>query len=205
MYMYYILSCLLGVFIKIYDDFTDLKIFRKSIILEISKIIIIISSFLLVQNSYILGVIVFISLLISNYCKKFDNKFWYAYTYFIGFLCILYYYKFYTIFEYFTHKLFFIIFIPICIYIEETTFSEEISRNKMLSRSYGIVINSILLLILEYYDYINKYKLDFFAYLILFVNSYFLTNIIIQLIFVNNKKNNKENNKETIKKRKSHF
>jgi hypothetical protein len=194
MYIYYFLSCLLGIFIKIYDDFNDLKILRKSIILEISKIIITLCSFLLIQQSYILGLIVFVSLLISNSCKQFDRLFWYAYTYFIGFLCILYYYKFHTIFDNFIYKLFFIIFIPACIYIEETTFGEEISRNKMLSRSYGIVINSVLLLALEYHNAIKNYDLHFFAYLILFVNSYFLTNIVIQLIFVNNIKNNKKNN-----------
>ena len=71
----------------------------------------------------------------------------------------------------------------------------------MLSRSYGIVINSLLLLALEYHDSITKYGLQFFAYLILFVNSYFLTNIIIQLIFVNNIKNDKKNNiKNNLKK-----
>ena len=185
---YYLLSCLLGVFIKIYDDFNDLKIKKYSMVLEISKIIIVICSFLLIQKSYILSIIIFISLLVSSYCKKFDNHFWYAYTYFIGFLCIAFYQKFMTIFSYFSYKLIlFVLFIPVCIYFEEITYVEEISKNKMLSRSYSIVINSVTILLLEYYDFIEKNNLYFFTYLILFINSYFITNIIIQLLFVHSK------------------
>jgi len=188
MNLYYLLSCLLGVFIKIYDDFNDLKIKKCSMVLEISKIIIIICSFLLIQKSYILSIIIFISLLVSKYCKKFDNHFWYAYTYFIGFLCIAFYQKFMTIFSYFSYKLIlFVLFIPVCIYFEEITYVEEISKNKMLSRSYSIVINSVIILLLEYYDFIEKNNLYFFTYLILFINSYFMTNIIIQLLFVHSK------------------
>jgi hypothetical protein len=188
MNLYYLLSCLLGVFIKIYDDFNDLKIKKYSMVLEISKIIIITCSFLLIQKNYILSIIIFISLLVSNYCKNFDNHFWYAYTYFIGFLCIAFYQKFMTIFSYFSYKLIlFVLFIPICIYFEEITYVEEISKNKMLSRSYSIVINSVIILLLEYYDFIEKNNLYFFTYLILFINSYFMTNIIIQLLFVYSK------------------
>jgi hypothetical protein len=188
MNFYYLLSCLLGVFIKIYDDFNDLKIKKYSMVLEISKIIIVISSFLLIQKTYILSIIIFISLLVSSYCKKFDNNFWYAYTYFIGFLCIAFYRKFTTIFTYFSYKLIlFVFFIPVCIYFEEITYVEEISKNKMLSRSYSIVINSVIILLLEYYDFIKKNNLYFFTYLILFINSYFMTNIIVQLLFLNKK------------------
>jgi hypothetical protein len=166
-------------------------------VLEISKIIIVICSFLLIQKSYILSIIIFISLLVSNYCKNFDNHFWYAYTYFIGFLCIAFYHNFSTIFSYFSYKsILFVFFIPVCIYFEEITYVEEISKNKMLSRSYSIVINSVVILLLEYYDFIEKNNLHFFTYLILFINSYFITNIIIQLLFVHNK-----NSKIIIKKK----
>jgi hypothetical protein len=186
--LHYILSCLLGIFIKVYDDFTDLKIKKYPILLEVSKIIIILCSFLLIQDYYILSIIILISLFISNYCKKFDNIFWDAYTYFIGFLCFVYYFKFKKIVEYSPYKLLCALFIPICIYIEETTFVEEISKNKMLSRSYGICINSIILLFLYYCDLIHQHNLYFFTNLILFINSYFITNIIIQLTFIYNEK-----------------
>jgi len=202
MNLYYILSCIIGIFIKIYDDFTDLKM-DLPIILEISKIIIIICSFLLIQKSYILSIIVFISLIVSNYCKKFDDSFWYAYMGFIGVLCFVYWHKFYTIIDNFLYKLLFIIYIPICIYIEETTFSEEISKNKMLYRSYGIIINSIIMFVLEHYNYIETYDLYYFTYLLLFVNSYFITNIIIQLIFVYNSKQKIQKKIKNKKKKKS--
>jgi hypothetical protein len=173
------------------------------IILEISKIIIIICSFLLIQKSYILSIIVFISLIVSNYCKKLDDSFWYAYMGFICVLCFVYWHKFYTIIDNFLYKLLFIIYIPICIYIEETTFSEEISKNKMLYRSYGIIINSIIMFVLEHYNYIETYDLYYFTYLLLFVNSYFITNIIIQLIFVYNSKQKIQKKIKNKKKKKS--
>ena len=185
MVKYYILSCLLGIFIKIYDDFTDLKLKIQNIkpFLEFSKIIIIICTFLLIQNDYIFCVIVFLSLLISNYCKKFDKTFWYAYTFFV-FCCCVFFYDKTIIHNLFSYNLLFILYIPISIYIEETTHIEEISKNKMISRRYGIIQNFIIILLLEYYDIIQKKNLYFFVQLILFVNSYFITNIVIQLIYM---------------------
>jgi len=196
----YLLSCLLGIFVKVYDDIVDLKIQNCSMVLEVSKIIIIISSFLIIQKSYIFGIITFISLIVSHYCKNLDNTFWYAYSYFIAFLCVIFFYKLKKMFKYFSFQfLLFVIFIPLCIYFEEVLHSEEISKNKMHSRTIGIVLNVILLFMLEFFDIINKYKLHFFTYLILFVNSYFLTNIIIQLIFVNQEmKTLEQGNKETM-------
>jgi uncharacterized protein YacL len=106
-------------------------------------------------------------------------------------------------FKYFSFQfLLFVIFIPLCIYFEEVLHSEEISKNKMHSRTIGIILNVILLFMLEFFDIIKKYKLHFFTYLILFVNSYFLTNIIIQLIFVNQEMGiMEEKNKETMEQK----
>ena len=202
----YLLSCLLGIFVKVYDDIIDLKIQNCSIVLEVSKIIIIISSFLIIQKSYIFGIITLISLIVSHYCKNLDNTFWYAYSYFIACLCVIFFYKLKKMFKYFSFQfLLFVIFIPLCIYFEEVLHSEEISKNKMHSRTIGIVLNVILIFMLEFFDIIKKYKLHFFTYLILFVNSYFLTNIIIQLIFVNQEmgimETMEEKNKETMEQK----
>lgn len=178
----YVSSILLGVFMKIYDDFVDLKIKKYPVILDISKIMIVGSTYFLIDECYILSLIVFVSLVISNYCKKFDDTFWYAYMGFVGALSVFNYKKLETLIQYVEpFKLMVLIFIPAFIYFEETTFTEEKSKNKMMARFYGIIINSIIVFVLEFFDWVKEYNLGFFVYLIIFVNSYFLTNIIIQL------------------------
>lgn len=178
----YIYSVLLGVFMKIYDDFVDLKINSYPIILDISKIIITMSTYFLVNEFYILGIIIASSLAISNYCKPFDDPFWFAYMWFVGFLCLVYYNKISGVMDSFNPATIpLILFIPGFIYFEETNFTEEISHRKLMSRVYGIIVNTIIVLFLLYFDFVSNYDLDYFVYLIIFVNSYFLTNIIIQI------------------------
>ena len=180
----YIFSILLGVFMKIYDDFIDLKITKYPLVIDVSKIIIILTTYLLINNCYILSIIIIISLGVSNYCKKFDDIFWYAYMYFVGFLCLAHYQKFEgDIYSIEPFKITLFLFVPFFIYFEETTFTEEVSKDKIMSRFYGIIVNTFIVLFLEYFEFVNKYNLDFFVYLIIFINSYFLTNIIIQICY----------------------
>lgn len=180
----YIFSILLGVFMKIYDDFVDLKITKYPLVLDVSKIIIILTTYLLIKNCYILSVIIIFSLVISNYCKKFDDVFWNAYMYFVGFLCLAYSHKFeFAIDSVEPFKILLFLFVPFFIYFEERNFTEEASKDKIMSRFYGIITNTVIVLFLEYFEFVNKYNLDFFVYLIIFVNSYFLTNIIIQICY----------------------
>ena len=179
----YILSFLLGSSLKVYDDFVDLKINNYPIIFDISKIIIILTTYLLIDEYYILSVIIFMSLIISNYCKKFDDPFWDAYMYFVGFLMIIKYKNIHTLSDYLSFKLIFILFIPVCIYFEEIMYTEEICISKLYSRGYSILINTFLILILDYFNILDHYGLEFFTCLIIFINSYFITNIIIQTIY----------------------
>lgn len=185
---YYILSILLGIFIKMLDDIIDLKnlkFLKKTYIVEVCKFMIILISYIAIEKSYISCIIIFCGLLASNYCKPFDNDFWYVYLYFIGLYCLLNIKKFPEIIvDNFEIKLLFILFLPITIFFEENNYCEEISQNKMIERSINIVINSIIILFLEYSNITNEYDLYFFTYLILFINSYFLTGIIIQLIIL---------------------
>lgn len=180
----YILSFLLGVFLKIYDDFIDLHITNYPILFDISKIIIVITTYLLIDEYYILSIVIFFSLIISNYCKRFDDTFWDAYMYFVGTLCIINYNKIYSLHDFLSFKLIFVIFIPLFIYFEENMYREEFSYNKLTSRSYSILINTVIILVLEYFNLLDYYELNFFAYLIVFINSYFITNIIIQTFYV---------------------
>jgi hypothetical protein len=180
----YISSIMLGVCMKIYDDFIDLKITKYPLALDISKIIIIMTTYFLIDEFYILSIVIFISLYVSNYCKKFDDIFWDAYMYFVGFMCLAYYNKVGSLVNFIEpFKLIFIIFIPISIYFEETTFTEEKSKNKIMARFYSIIFNTIIILYLEYFDFVTDDGLEFFIYLLLFINSYFLTNIIIQIFY----------------------
>ena len=202
-YFYYI-SCLLGIFTKIYDDFSDLHIKDRYCIKEFSKIVIVITSFLLMKFYNILSIIIFVSLFISNYCKKFDKSFWNAYMYFVG--LIMFYFaiasqdKIKKINEYMSYKLLFVLFVPVNIYFEEISFVEEFSKNKMIARIRGIIINMLLVLILDFFNIIENNNLHFFVALILFINSYFITNIIIHLFHTKDKKGKKRKVKS--KKRK---
>uniref|UniRef100_A0A6C0KZ27 Uncharacterized protein n=1 Tax=viral metagenome TaxID=1070528 RepID=A0A6C0KZ27_9ZZZZ len=176
LYLYY--SLFLGIFIKLYDDFVDLKLNINTYLIFIIKICIFLLTFLCIFNDSILGIIVMLSLLVSNFCKKFDDNFWYYYLYFIIFLCILLYKKI-IIYNFDLIKIIFILFIPVSIYFEEFGFPEESSEFKYESRAYSIIMNSLLLIILETFNLIEKYELNFFVNLLIFVNSYFLTSIII--------------------------
>ena len=202
-YFYYI-SCLLGIFTKIYDDFSDLHIKDRYCIKEFSKIVIVITSFLLMKFYNILSIIIFVSLFISNYCNKFDKSFWNAYMYFVG--LIMFYFaiasqdKIKKINEYMSYKLLFVLFVPVNIYFEEISFVEEFSKNKMIARIRGIIINMLLVLILDFFNIIENNNLHFFVALILFINTYFITNIIIHLFHTKYKKGKKQKVKS--KKRK---
>ena len=202
-YFYYI-SCLLGIFTKIYDDFSDLHIKDRYCIKEFSKIVIVITSFLLIKFYNILSIIIFVSLFISNYCKKFDKSFWNAYMYFVG--LIMFYFaiaskdKIKKFNEYMSYKLLFVVFVLVNIYFEEISFVEEFSKNKMIARIRGIIINMLLVLILDFFNIIENNNLHFFVALILFINSYFITNIIIHLFHTKDKKGKKRKVKS--KKRK---
>ena len=161
-YSYYI-SCLLGIFTKIYDDFSDLHIKDPYCIKEFSKIVIVLTSFFLINTHNILSLIIFISLIISNYCKKFDKPFWYAYTYFVGlfmlYLAITNREKINKINEYMSYKLLFVLFVPVNIYLEEVSVVEEFSKNKMIARIKGVIINMLIVLMLEYFNIIEKFNL----------------------------------------------
>jgi hypothetical protein len=199
---------LLGFFIKLLDDSIDLKLNIPNFYIEFSKTMIIFISILLIQNDVIMGFIILLSLIISNYCKKFDNDFWYSYLYLIFLLCV--YLKDDIIKVLLTEQkyyhILYILFLPTMIYFEETSFKEESSLYKIKIRIYTIICNSLLICALEYFNYIELLKLNYFVKFLIFINSYFLTNIIIQSTFIHNTnpiipinteilENTKENNK----------
>jgi hypothetical protein len=179
---------LLGFFIKFVDDTTDLKLNIPNFYIEFSKTMIIFISILLIQNDVIMGFIILLSLIISNYCKKFDNDFWYSYLYIIFLLCV--YLKDDIIKVLLTEQkyyhILYILFLPTMIYFEETSFKEEASSYKIKIRIYTIICNSLLICALEYFNYIELLKLNYFVKFLIFINSYFLTNIIIQSTFIHN-------------------
>jgi hypothetical protein len=181
-YSNYISSILLGVFMKIFDDFIDLKITGFNLLLDISKIVMIITTYFLIDEYYILSIIIFISLITSYYCKGFDNTFWHAYMYFVGFLCLAYYNKIGTLVDYTQpFQILCLIFMPISIYFDEVMYTEEKSRRKTISRLLFIIGITFMILFLEYYDFVKDFRLEFVIYLLIFCNGYFVTNIIIQL------------------------
>lgn len=204
--MSYLFSSLLGISLKLVDDIIDLNIDIHNFYFEFIKSITTLLSVILIQMEPILAIIILLALVISNYCKKFDHEFWFSYMYVIIFLNI-YYFK--DIVEILTsdklYKIFiFIIFLPIVIYFEEKTFNEEISKNKTYTRINSIFVNCIMLFFLQYFNFISSLHIEFFAKLIIFVNSYFLTNLIVQYYFIDKKILTKnEDTQEKIKEKQS--
>jgi hypothetical protein len=72
-------------------------------------------------------------------------------------------------------KIIFIFLIPISIYFEERNFEEEKSKNKIMSRIYSIIINILVIVYLEYFDN----DMDFFVYLLIFINGYFILTLFL--------------------------
>ena len=185
--MYYVISFLIGVFIKLYDDIIDLKLDTlwnlPSINIQLVRCLIVYLSTLLCIKDYICSIIILFSLFASHYCKPFDDPFWFYYGIVVAFTMVLFLKKIKKLFKHFFVKLFFILLVPILILYEERTFVEEFGNFKKTSRMYSIFINTLLIGILEWTGMIQKYKLAFFKRIVLFVNSYFMTSLFIQWYF----------------------
>lgn len=181
--MPYLWSVVLGVSMKLFDDWIDLKITGWPIVLDICKILMTLSTYLIVNEYYILNLSVIGSLLLSNSIKRFDDPFWDAYLGFVAGLAVMNISNLPTICEHWQIKLLLVCYVYLSSYIEEITYLEEMSKDKLVARGYGILINFGLLLGLEYFDMVDTYALDFFVCLILFVNSYLITNIVVQIIY----------------------
>ena len=201
--MDYFIPLTLGVVLKFFDDSIDLKLNIPNIYIYTSQILIIILSILAIKNDVILGFIVLILLIISNYCKKFDHIFWYIYLFTIFFTCLYFKNQIITVLVDYDNyiKLVCIVIISLLVYFEETGCTEEYSKYKTTIRTYNIIWNSLLIFFLEYYKYTETFGLEFIVKLLIFINSYFITNIIIQYIFIHkklktNNNNNNNNNKQ---------
>lgn len=183
----YLWSVLLGVFLKLYDDWIDLKITKWPILLDICKIVIVLSTYLLLNEYFILNLVVLATLLLSNYCKRFDDPFWDAYLGFVAGLGVMNSLRAgdgpSLLRQHWHVKLGLVLYVLLITYVEETTFLEEMSNDKLVARGYGILTNTGLLLGLEYFQVLDTYALDFFVCLILFINSYLITNIIVQISY----------------------
>jgi len=185
--MYYIISFFIGILIKLYDDIIDLKLdtilnIHQNLIDLIKYLIIYFSVFLCLKD-FTCSFIILFSLITSHYCKPFDDSFWFYYGICIFLLIFFFIEKTKVLFEYFFIKFFFILLVPILILYEERTFVEEFGLFKKTSRMYSIFINTILILCLDVMGIIQKYNLTFFKRIVIFVNSYFMTNLFIQWFF----------------------
>jgi hypothetical protein len=174
--MYYILSSLLGIFVKLFDDIIDMQILIDPYYINLLKYLIICISTIICINDYNFCIITLLALLTSNYFENFDNIFWVNYLLIIILITILFIYKFSKI----TYIILFFILIVPCVHIYEIiTFKINFSACKQETRQYSIIFNTILFIFLEYYNLIAKYNLHFFKKFIIFVNSYFIISLII--------------------------
>ena len=187
--MYYIIPFFIGILIKLYDDIIDLKLDTFLNIhqnhIDLIKYLIIYFSVFLCLKDFTCSFIILFSLITSHYCKSFDDSFWFYYGVCMFLIIIFFIEKCKVLVEYFFIKFFFILLIPILILYEERTFVEEFGLFKKTSRMYSIFINTILLVSLDAMGIIQKYNLLFFKRIIIFVNSYFMTSLFIQWVFLN--------------------
>jgi hypothetical protein len=204
----YLLSSLLGVFIKLYDDLIDLS-FNLPILQEIAKIVIsILSIFIYFQNGFFC-VIAFIVACISFSFKGFDDPFWYAYS---GLLCICSI-SYLTVqrkwswrWDAFLWNAYFLLFFLIGVYTEESIFGEEFSVCKCSARFKSIGITVVFLFLLEWLDLIVDKRLEVFVMLMILKNSYFITNLCmlyIYFLFQSQPKKQKKNKKKQPKHKKT--
>jgi hypothetical protein len=110
--MYYVISFLIGVLIKLYDDIIDLKLDilwnLPSINVQLIRCVIVYLTTLLCIKDYLCSIIILFSLLASHYCKPFDDPFWFYYGIIVAFTMVLFIKKMKKLFKYFFVKLFFI-------------------------------------------------------------------------------------------------
>ena len=92
--MYYILSSLLGIFVKLFDDIIDMQILIDPYYINLLKYLIICISTIICINDYNCCIITLLALLTSNYFENFDNIFWVNYLLIIILITILFIYKF---------------------------------------------------------------------------------------------------------------
>ena len=207
----YFLSCFLGIFIKLYDDLKDLS-FHLPLIEELAKIVISILTILIYFQNGLFCVIALCCACISFCMKGFDDSFWYAYSGLlicctIGYLFKLHENKFCGRpfnWDVFLWNSYFVLFFLIGVYKEESVFCEEFSLHKFSTRIKSIGITIVLLFLLDFLDLIQERQLQVFVMLMIFKNSYFLTNIIMLYIYFLffSKKNQKDNHiKKTNKKK----
>ena len=207
----YILSCLLGFFIKLYDDMKDLYL-QWNVLEECCKIGIILCSLKLFQSPkhILFNIIAFFSIIMCHLAKPLDDTFWIVYAIFLfGCLCttfpFIHTYTLPSINIYFSNVIFMSGFL-LAQFHETKTFPEEMSLRKYFARIGFIIVLILFLSILEMFHFVKKFQLQTLVMLTLFTISYFLTKIlfhllkILKIIYFKIKKNNqpkKKKNKTT--------
>jgi hypothetical protein len=174
-----------GILLKLYDDIIDLKINVNNFLILFLQILISVFTIVAVDKYSIIAVIITFALIVSNFCKKFDDIFWNYYLC-LNILLSFIFYKNISLFKVNFVNISLIILFIIAIFYEENRFTGEFNVLKTKSRCYSIIFSSIFLFLITFFNFIKKYSLEFFVLIIIFINAYFLTSIIINKLFTYN-------------------
>jgi len=180
-----ILAFIAGIFIKLYDDIIDLKINTNNTFIFFLQLIITLLTIYAGYKYSIISVIIVFAIIISNLCKPIDNFFWYYYLILNIFLSIIFYKNLVNF------KINYInISVILCFlflgYYEENKFKNESTSSKTKSRCYFVICSSLFIFLITFFKLVKKFSLEFFVFIIIFVNAYFITNIIIKNLVINN-------------------
>ena len=182
--MYYYLAFFLGIVLKTYDDVVDTQIVFDKVCLKLLSYLIIFLTVFITIDDFLFGVVALCCLVSSYYCNKLDNDFWMYYFYIVAFTVVVFSSNVVKCLKYFYIKLFFILFIPISQVFEEMKFTEEVSSFKIKSRISFIILSTFAIFMMDHYGITDRCSLEFFKKIILFVDGYFLTNIIFKLVYL---------------------
>lgn len=199
--MDYFIPMLLGVVMKFLDDMVDLKLNIPILYIYLSQLFIIIFSILAIKDEVILGLVALVALIFVHYFETLDHDFWYIYLYIISIVCVYFKNEIVNVLlnKNSYYKIAFLILIPFVIYSEANDCKEEYSKYKTKYRIYTIIVNSLIICFLEYTQYTETFGLEFIIKILIFINAYCMTNIIIQYLFIEKLQSNNKIIQDTTK------
>jgi hypothetical protein len=168
----YVLSALLGVLIKLYDDIVDMKIKISSLYVFFLKCWIVLITQFVISECPTIGVLALFVIFSSFCCGRIDDMFWYQYTLILFVFTCKYFQKIST--SGINILLFFLTAINVA--YEEIGFPEEISKNKIKARMGIAIITCIMLLFFINIDFGGDTTL--LILFLLFGQGYTITSVI---------------------------
>lgn len=177
-----ILSAMLGVLIKIYDDIVDFKLGlgKNEIYMSFLKTWIILTTLCILDECFIIGPLALLIMFCSYLCDRLDDEFWFEYATIIACFCLP---QMYRLVETSGLNLLLLLLSILGVLYEEIGFPEEISDYKISSRLNGTFVIALSALFLESSELGAVMDTSLLSLFMVFGESYCLTSVINQILF----------------------